>query len=434
MATTGARLKYHFSESESQADVQSSLHQRYTLDKGVNSSRVAHFLIEGQDEAFVDLSQCYLKTVFEVRRGNGDAIPANSTVFLTPQYGSNLWNQVAVHLNNTQLAPGNDYPYTALFIDMLGATPDFREFITSPLSGWSDTAFGSSSLSSILERDPSSYELGRDLIAGSKKVTVFDRVHNDFLMSCSQLLPNRMHLAVTLTRGKDSFVLGRQIGDTEEYVINIVSVSLFVKRVSLNPTARGIVNSSLGTGGKLHYQRLQTIAYPCPKESKTWTWHNCFNGIAPRRVFVAFVSQMAYFGAWDRVSSYLETADVSSARFCLDGREIMPEPYTSDFQYDAGVINTLKSDAKSPFAGLNRVVDAFSSPRSLVGVSYECFLNGFTVFAVDLDHADSLGPLSGSLDIHVEFAHLTKEPLMVLVMGEFPKTIVFDSNRQITEL
>lgn len=430
----GSRLKYHFSDTESQADIQSSLHQRYTLDKGINTSRVAHFLVDAQDETFVDLSQCYLKTIFEVRKGDGEPLPANSTVFLTPQYGSNLWREVAIHLNNTQLPPGNDYPYTALFIDVLGAAPDFREFVTGPLAGWSDTAFGSSNVASILERDPGSYDAGKSMIAGSNKITVYDRIHNDFLMSCSQLLPNRMQLGITLTRGKDSFVLGRQPGDKEEYVISIVSVSLFVKRVTLNQSARMLINNSLSSGGKLHYQRLQTIAYPCGKDSKTWTWHNCFNNIAPRRVFLAFVTQMAYFGSWDRISGYLETADVATVRFCLDGREIMAEPYTSNFKYEKGVIDKGKSDATSPFAGLNRVVDAFASPRSLVGVSYDCFLNGFTIFAVDLDHADGLGPVSGSLDIHVEFAHLTKEPYMALVMGEYPKTLVFDTNRQITEL
>lgn len=435
MASVGSRLKYHFSEAESQADVQSSLHQRYTLDRGINTSRVAHFIVEGHEEALIDLTQCYLKTVFEVRKGNGEALTANPTVFLTPQYGSNLWSQASVYLNNTQLASGNDYPYTALFIDMLGACPDFRVFVTSPLSGWSDSSYGTSSLPVQLDRDPTTYDESKTLLGGSKKITVYDRIHSDFLMSCSQLIPNRMQLSLTLTRGKDSFVLGRSPGDTEEYVINIVSVSLFVKRVYLNSSARAIVNSSLGSGGKLHYQRLNTIAYPCPKDSKTWTWHNCFNNIAPRRVFMAFVTQMAYFGGWDRVSSFLESADVQTVRFCLDGKEIMAEPYSTDFQYDKeGVINVRKSDGKSAFAGLNRVVDAFSSPRSLVGVSYDCFLNGFTLFAVDLDHADSLGPVSGSLDIHVEFAHLTKEPYMVLVMGEYPKTISFDTNRQVTEM
>lgn len=430
------RLNYHFSDETSQPDIQSSHYQRYALDKGINTSRVAHFAVEAHEDSFIDLSKSFIKTVFNVRKANGDPLPdTDPKVFLTAHYGSNLWSQVAIYLNNTQLAPCSEYPYTSLVIDILGTSADFRGYVTTPLSGWAESSMGSSSIASQFEIDPLAYMENKALVTKSKPVTVYDRIHSDFLMTCSQLLPNKMPLVIALTRGKDSFVLGRDPKTADEYVINIISVSLFVKRVTLNPAARAIVNNNLSMGGKLHYQRLNTVAFPCPKDSKTWTWLNCFNNTVPRRVFVALVTQDSYFGSWDRSSTYLESAGVSQVRICQDGREIMAEPYTCNFSYKKpGVVNSQLSEAKSAYAGLVRVLNSFASPRNHVGPVYDGFLDGFTLFAVDLEHADSLATVSGSLDIHIEFASLTSNPLMVLVTGEFPKTLGFDANRQIKEM
>jgi hypothetical protein len=219
-------------------------------------------------------------------------------------------------------------------------------------------------------------------------------------------------------------------------MIEIESVSLFVKRVILNPAARALLSQSLSSGGKLHYQRLHTIAFPCAQGSRTWTWHNCFNNIAPRRVFVALVTQEAYFGSWRYGSTYLESSRISRVRFCLDGREIMPEPYETTFAYAPdGMVDPKATDAKSAFAGITRVMNNFGTPTSRAGINYANYINGSTLFGVDLDHADALGPVLGSLDIHMEFSEgAAPAPMMVLVMGEYPKTVVLDGNRQVTEM
>jgi hypothetical protein len=427
-----SKFNYHFEFKPEAPDVGGANFQRYTVDKGVNSSRTVQFVVEGQQEAFVDLSQCYLETTFRVVNENGTDLAADAAVFPTEDYGNGLWSQVGITLNNTPLPSGNDYSYTARLIDLIGANPEVRRDVLGPLAGVSGIHYGGSRIA-MARAD--TYALSKDECAASKAITVSGRIHSDFLMTCSQLLPSQMQLGITLTRNKDNFMLCREDADTGSYKVEIVSASLFVKRVHLNAAAKLLMEKTLSTGGKLLYQRLHTITLPCAQGTKTWSWHNCFNNIAPRRVFLALVSQEAYHGSWSRTSHYLESAQVSSVRFCQDGREIMAAPLGCSFRYEVGgKVSHTRSRAKSAFAGLCRVIGTYASPRQHVGITYANFLDSCTIFAVDLDHADGLGPVPGTFDVHIDFETSLREPMMILVMGEYPKTITFDANRHITEM
>ena len=431
------QFNYHNVSSSDDPGIDSSSYQCYTVDRGINSSQTVQFLIEGHQDSFIDMSQCYLKTTFRVVDANGEILPEPAGdnplykgVFPTEDYGNMLWSQVGVSINNTPLPPGNDYAYTAHITDLVGANPDARDQVKGYLAGFGQPKYLSSKTEHSL---PGTYLLDKESVRGSKPITIFSRIYSDFMMTCSQFLPTRMPLCISLTRSKDPFVLGSDEEAPQSYRVDIMSVSLFVKRAYLNPPARSLVESGLASGGQLQYQRLHTVVYPCAQGSRSWNWHNCFGSIVPRRVFVALVSQEAYFGSYKRCSAYLESAGIASVRFCLDGREIMPEPYRTSFFYkDNGQLDEAKSDAKSAFAGLSRVIGNFVYANQFLGFRYTYFLDGSTLFAVAMDNADGSKPGSGSFDVHMDFQQPTKEAMMVIMVGEYPRTIAFDGQRNLT--
>ena len=67
-----------------------------------------------------------------------------------------------------------------------------------------------------------------------------------------------------------------------------------------------------------------------------------------------------------------------------------------------------------------------------MGVTYESYLNGATIWGVDMEHADAFKLIPGSLDLHIDFETDTPQAYMILVMGEYPKTLHFDQNRKLT--
>lgn len=433
------KFQYHFASDPDAPRIESVGYQCYTADKGINSSRTVSFHVEGFPDSFIDTSKCYLSTTFKIVNADGTNLEINnepdgqpSPVFPTEHYGNNLWSQASVSLNSTQLPPNNDYAYTARFIDIIGASQENTRNYKNYLSGSSSLAYGGSKVSMA---DLNTYLIPKMACAGSSPITVYNRITSDLMMSCGQLLPNGMSLGITLTKSKDNFVLCRDADEDRSFKLEIVSVSFFVKRVQLNINGMQRIEKMLESGGKLLFQRLHTIAFPCPQGSRSWNWHNCFNGVVPRRVFLAIVSQEAYHGSWSRTSVYLESAHVSSVRFQQNGREIMPQPYNCSFVYhEGGRVNKEASDAKSAFAGLCRVTGSFDTPRLAVGIPSLYFLDSSTIFAVNLDHVEGMGPASGSFDAFVDFAIPCREPYMIILMGEYPKSVVFDGNRHITQL
>ena len=421
-------LNYHFSSPHDEPDIDFSNYQQFTIDKGINSSQSVQFLVEGHEESLIDLSQTFLKTTFRIVKDDGSTLPATASVFPTESYGVSLWSQASVSLNNAPLAPTNDYPYTGHVMELVGASPEARGMVQKTIGGFQMPNYKGSQIKFALK---GSYLAAKNTFKQSKPVTIYNRIYSDFMTSCSQYLPNKMQLGITLTRSKDAFVLGTD-GNSAAFKIDIMAVSLYVKRVYLNKPARLMLESSLSNGGKLQYQRLQTVVYPCAKGSQSWNWHNCFSGLVPRRVFLVLVSQEAYYGSLKRTSMYLESGGVSSVRFCVDGREVMAEPYSSSFSYDAdGKVDTDKSNATSAYAGFTRTIGCFSAPRDYMGVEYKNYIDGSTIFGVALDHAASPRPIPGSFDAHIDFSVPTTEAYMVIMVGEYPKTIAFDQNRNL---
>jgi hypothetical protein len=335
-----------------------------------------------------------------------------------------------VALNNTPLPAGNDYAYTARFIDLLGAAPETRKDVYGPLAGFSNIGIGSR----IAHNTPGSYYQNRETAAGSKPFIVHDRIRSDFLTSCSQLLPSNMSLGITLKRSTDDFVLGRGVGDSGSYKLDIISASLIVKRVYLDEPSQSLAEADLACGGRLLYQRLQMRSLPCTKGGRVWNWYNCFNGALPQRVFVALVTQEAYIGDINRDSSFLESAGVSRIRFAVGGRDISPLPIKCRFQYDSrGLLDMRNSDGKQAFTALSVALGTLFSPRENRGVGYFDYMRGSTIFGVSLDQAECLIPVAGSLDVGIEFDADTTEDFVVLVMGEFCNTVAFDEDRNIVQ-
>ena len=407
--------------------MEGSMYQRYTLDKGINTSGTVSFVVEGHNEGFIDMSDCYLKSKLRVVKADGSALPPEARVYLSPGYGRNLWSRAEVALNNTPIPPTNEYALTTRVVELLSCGGDWRATVGAPL-GETDTSYNSSSQVVFVETHK---EMDIMAVAGSKEVVTYTAVGSDFMRSCTQLLPNNMDLRLTLTKARDSTILCSSEAGAD-YKVEIVSCSLFVRRLFPNPRGLAILNENLANGGELRYQRLHTVALPCAKGSRSWTWHNCFNGKAPARAFCFLLSQEAYFGSFSRISDFFESASVAAVRFQLDGRDILPEPYSTSYGYDAsGQIDESNTNALSAFHGIRKVLGDFGGHGKDMGMGYSEFIKGCTLYAVDLEHSIVAKPVSGSFTVQIDFATSLSEACMIVIVGEFAKSLAFDANRSI---
>ncbi len=107
---------------------------------------------------------------------------------------------------------------------------------------------------------------------------------------------NGVDIKIRMTRGKDEFCLMRDDGIA--YKLNIVSASLFVKKVSVSPGVRlGHAQALLSTTAKCPIERVCLNNFSIPPGSRVSNQENLFLGTLPKSIILAMTENCS--GAYD---------------------------------------------------------------------------------------------------------------------------------------
>ncbi len=110
---------------------------------------------------------------------------------------------------------------------------------------------------------------------------------------------NGVDIKIRMTRGKDKFCLMRD--DAIAYKLNIVSASLFVKKVSVSPGVRlGHAQALLTTTAKYPIERVCLKNFSIPPGSRVSNQANLFLGMLPKSIILAMTENAAFSGAYDK--------------------------------------------------------------------------------------------------------------------------------------
>ncbi len=102
-----------------------------------------------------------------------------------------------------------------------------------------------------------------------------------------------------MTRGKDEFGLMRD--DAIAYKLNIVSASLFVKKVTVSPGVRlGHAQALLSTTAKYPIERVCLKNFSIPAGSRVSNQENLFLGTLPKSIILAMTENSAFSGAYNK--------------------------------------------------------------------------------------------------------------------------------------
>jgi hypothetical protein len=419
------KLRYKFQE-EGNDGCERSFYIKNTLDRGINDSGVLHWEIPADGAAFTDTSETYMCIQLRVVRGDGSELQAADQVFLTPGALQSLFSTCTVSLNGTALPVNTHYALSTTLLSYIAATQTARSDAWYALSGWAAPMVTSSQLPATTT--PMIFGPDVERVAGSRLVTLYGRLASDFCMSCAQYLPPGIKLDVLLTRQPATFTLASAQGG--DFRVELQSASLFVKRAILQASIRSNVLSALSSGGQLRYNRLSTILMPVAQGSQVFRWNNVYNsGPLPHSLYLVLLSQKAYYGSITSISNFFESGGLKSVRFGVNGRPVLAEPYACDFVYNAqGGLDLEKSSALGPFMGLVGLMGSMRNLARPVGISYNEFLSGCTMFTAQLDSSGGRrkGMESGSMDLELEFASSTNQPLLAFCFGEFDSVVSFD--------
>jgi hypothetical protein len=157
---------------------------------------------------------------------------------------------------------------------------------------------------------------------------------------------------------------------------------------------------------------------------------NAVNGVLPRRIFVALVSNEAFSGKLSKNPFEFKTYNLNYIAAHIDGKQYPIRAYTPDFE--KGIYNR---EYLGLFESLNQI-----TTDSTISLTPKEWANGNTIygfnFAPDLgDDCSKMGfsnPIRhGSLKLELKFSSALTETISVLVYCEYDSILEIDINREV---
>lgn len=154
---------------------------------------------------------------------------------------------------------------------------------------------------------------------------------------------------------------------------------------------------------------------------------NVINGILPRRVYIAFVSNEAYGGSYSKNPYYFEHCNVNQIACFINGQQYPRKPYTPDFTNNKYITR--------PYLELLRASEQFNNVRTVI--TNEKFLKGYTLFAFNLSRDLSQGyvniPTNGVMRFEIHFDRELAATINAIIFCEFDNQIIFEDRNAIMD-
>ena len=109
----------------------------------------------------------------------------------------------------------------------------------------------------------------------------------------------------------------------------------------------------------------------------------------------------------------------------------MTQPIRTRYVYDESghAIEPKQCDAKRAFLSMAQAMNGVADSQITAGISYRDFLFGCIVYCVQLNSCGGKRMSPGFLDVEMSLEDdIHREPMNLLIFGEFDKFISFDSN------
>lgn len=399
---------------------------KQTISQGINDGGVLSFRLPPDSERFTDLNTLILRLEVGIKTAKGTDVDATKVVCLEPGGMYSLFSSCEVRFNEDIVSTMTSYPYTTTLSRYLGCAKEIRDGVMDTLDGtypftqdYSKVDTGENS-KAMMKKRRSRIEPGSVLVG---------RIYSDILTSSRQYLPPGMSLGIDLRRAPDAFSLLSPEA-TDNYKIVITSASIYARRHKLIPKLVPHALESVKNGG-VTFNRLETRLTSIKQGVYIFRWNDCLNGAPlPNRFYIGFVAQKSLYGDLGQLSSYFETLNMESLNLKLNGRDLLIEPIQTSFPRDA-TTGKLKSetDATEGFLSIAEVMGIINDQTQSLRLNYSNYLQGMTIYAVELGKCGEKSGSSGYVDLELTFGEGGAElDACCLIFTEKTEHALFNSN------
>ncbi|XP_065126020.1 uncharacterized protein F54H12.2-like [Paramisgurnus dabryanus] len=381
------------------------------------------FFIAGTGEDYIDLNNTLLFLRVKITNPNGTDIAAGAPVGLVNYPIGSLFAQTDVSLGDRLISQSSStHPYRCVIECLLNYGTDVLE------TTFSSGLYYKDSPGHMDATDPAAGNRGLTKRAAftesSNIVELLGPIHSDIFFQ-EKLMLNGVDIKIRMTRAKDEFCLMRN--DNINYRINIVSASLFVKKVSVSPAVRlGHAQALLSATAKYPIDRVCLKNFSIPAGSRVCNQENLFLGTLPKSIVLAMVDNDAFTGAYNKNPFAFKNYDLEFLAIYSDGVQTPSKPLQPDFGSGAAVREFYQLALAS---GKHLKNQALSIDR-------EAFLHGYTLYAFNLTPDEECGRhvslvKSGNIRLELRFRQPLQNTITLIVYAIYDSILEISNRRQV---
>ncbi|XP_056102088.1 uncharacterized protein F54H12.2-like [Rhinichthys klamathensis goyatoka] len=389
----------------------------------ISDSAPLEFFIAGNGEDYVDLNNTLLYLKLKITRPNGADIADPARVALINYPGATIFSQVDVSLGDRLISQSSStYPYRCIIESLINYSKDALESLFSAGLFFKDTA-GHMDVNDPVGRNGGLTK--RSLYtSGSKVVELLAPIHSDIFFQ-EKLILNGVDIKIRMTRSQDEFCLMRC--DDVAYKLNIVTASLYVKKVSVSPPVRlGHAQALLSTTAKYPIDRVCLKNFSIPAGARVSNQENLFLGTLPKSIVLAMVDNDAFTGSYDKNPFAFKHYDLEFLAVYVDGQQFPAKPLQPNFE--AGL-------AVREFYQLAMTTGRHLKNQAL-SIDRNDFLNGYTLYAFNLTPDEDCGQhislvKSGNIRLEARFRQPLPHTINLIIYAVFDSIVEVSNRRQV---
>lgn len=369
---------------------------------------------------YLDLSLTRLKLKCKITLEDGNPIPIDSKVSVVNNFSHSLFSSIHIELSNVPINQSSgSYAYRSVIERLLNYGFDATNTqLRNSLFILDTPGFMNADEKNIgyVRRR----EATRDVFETESSI-------NSDIFNIQKFMISHVPILIRFYRSKADFVLLTDASDLNKYKIQILEVTLIVRRVKVANSIALAHNLTLNSGPAIYpINRTETRSFVISKDLIVKSLDNIFIGQLPFRVSVALVEQEAYSGNITLNPFDFKHFNYAQLKLKTDSNIDIPEikvDFDKKMYIDA--FNSMVYNS-----GI-RYLDAGNS------LTYENFAKGYHIAVFDLTQDLSSSSShwcmqnSGVFGIDIKFSKALKSPIILILLAEFRSIIEIDKNRNV---
>lgn len=228
-----------------------------------------------------------------------------------------------------------------------------------------------------------------------------------------------------MIRGKDEFCLMNE--EDVGYKLNIMSATLFVKKVTVSPAVRlAHAQALLSTTAKYPIDRVCLKNFSIPAGSRVSNQENLFLGTLPKSIVLAMVDNDSFTGTYDKNPFAFNHYDLEFLAVHVDGQQFPAKPLQPDFASGSAV---------REFYQLATATGRHLKNQAL-SINRDDFLKGYSLYAFNLTPDEDCGQhisliKSGNIRLEARFKQPLPHTINLIVYAVFDSIIEVSNRRQV---